>query len=107
MAAAAALPQCLRVFDSGDDVLDAGCDPAVCLVVVVVAYAAGVVASRGADRSDAAVSAVAEDYTAIEHMHDGVAGHDDVVAVGCPALAGDEHRRRCEQMMIWVLTRGR
>jgi hypothetical protein len=71
VAAAAALPEDLPVLEPGDDVLDAGSDPAVCPVVVVVDDPAGVVASRGGDRSDAAVSAVAEDDTTIEEMGDG------------------------------------
>jgi hypothetical protein len=40
------------------------------------------------DRGDAAVSAVAQDWPgAVEQMGDGVAGHDDVVAVAGPAAA--------------------
>jgi hypothetical protein len=46
-----------------------------------------VVASRGDDRRDAAVSAVAEHDTTIEALRHGVAGHDDVVAVAGPTAA--------------------
>lgn len=37
------------------------------------------------------MSAVAEDATTIEQLHHGVAGHDDVVAVTWPTLAGYRH----------------
>jgi hypothetical protein len=47
MAAAAALPEDLPVLEPGDDVLDAGSDPAVHAVVVIADDPAGVVASRG------------------------------------------------------------
>jgi hypothetical protein len=60
LAAAAALSQYLPVFEPGDDVFDAGPDPAVRLVAVVADDPAGLIASRGGDRGDAAVSAVAE-----------------------------------------------
>ena len=40
------------------------------------------------DVMHAAVSVVAKDDTTIEQLHHGVAGHDDVVAVTWPALAG-------------------
>ena len=50
VAAAAALSQYLPVFESGDDVFDAGSDPAVCAVVVVADDAAGVVAAGCGDR---------------------------------------------------------
>jgi len=53
-----------------------------------------VIAARCADRSDAAVSAVAEDETTIEQVRHGVTGHDDVVAVTGPALAAITMRRR-------------
>ncbi|MGH9207267.1 MAG: hypothetical protein ACRD1G_12000, partial [Acidimicrobiales bacterium] len=43
LAVAAALPQDLPVFESGDDVFVAGLDPAVCPVVVVADEPAGVV----------------------------------------------------------------
>ena len=46
LAAAAALSQYLPVFEPGDDVLDAGPDPAVHLVAVAADDPAGFVASR-------------------------------------------------------------
>ncbi len=92
MAAAAALPQYLPVFEPGDDVLDAGPDPAVCAVMVIADDAAGLVAPGRGDCGDAAVAAVAGDVmVAGEQMRDGCAGDDDVVAVTGPALAGDDH----------------
>lgn len=57
LGAGTALSQWLPVFESGDDVFDAGSDSAVCAVVVT------------------------EDDTTIEQLRHGVAGHDDVVAV--------------------------
>ena len=66
VAAAAALAKYLPVLEPGDDVLDAGPEPAMRPVVVVADDTAGVVASRGGDRCDAAVCAVAEGDTAIE-----------------------------------------
>jgi hypothetical protein len=53
VASAAALAQDLPVFELGDDVFDARCDPAVRTVAVVVDDSAGVVASWGGDRGDA------------------------------------------------------
>ena len=50
LAAAAALPQDLPVFESGDDVFDTGTDAAMLSVVVVADDAPGVVAGRCADR---------------------------------------------------------
>jgi len=91
VAAAAALPQYLGVLEPGDDVLDAGSDAAACPVVVVAADGPGVVTSRGGDRCDGPVSAVAEDDTTIEQMRHGVTGHDDIIAVSGPALAGLRH----------------
>jgi hypothetical protein len=85
------LPQYLPVFEPGDDVLDAGPDPAVHAVVVVVDDPADVVAARCGDGRDAAISAVAEDDTIIEQLHHGVAGHDDVLAVAGPAAAPGYH----------------
>jgi hypothetical protein len=61
VAAAAASPQYLAVLEPGDDVLNAGPDPAVHPVGVVADDPAAVVASRGDDLGDAAVAAVAED----------------------------------------------
>jgi hypothetical protein len=91
VAASAALPRYLPVFEPGDDVFDTGSDAAVRPVVVVVDDAAGVVATRCSDGGDAAVAAVAEDLSvAGEQVRDGCAGDDDVVAVAGPALAGDE-----------------
>jgi hypothetical protein len=81
----------LPAVEPGDDVLDAGCDAVVCPAVVVVDDGAGGVASRGGDGRGAAVSAVAEDDTTTEQMLHGVAGHDDVVAVIWPAVAGYRH----------------
>jgi hypothetical protein len=57
--AAAALARYLPVR-SGDDVFDAGCDPAVRPIVVIADDPAGVVASRCGDGVDAAVAAVAK-----------------------------------------------
>ena len=82
---------CRPVLEPGDDVLGAGFDPAVHPVVVVADDPAAVVASRGGDRGDGAVSAVAMDDTTIEELHQSAAGHDDVVAVSWLALAGYDH----------------
>jgi hypothetical protein len=90
-AAAAALTQYLPVFELGDDVFDAGSDPAVSLVVVVADDPTVDSAARTGDRVDATVFAVAEDDTAIEQLGHGVAGHDDVVAVGGPAATNRDH----------------
>jgi len=92
LAASAALPQYLAVFESGDDMFDAGPYSTVRSVVVVVDCAAGLVGPRRGDRRDGAVAAVAEDNTSIERQCHGVAGNDDVVAVAGPALAGSHHR---------------
>ena len=82
----------LPVFESGDDVFDAGPDPAVRPVVVMADDPAGVIATRRSDRRDAAVAAVTEDLLpAVEEVRDGCAGDDDVVAVTGPALAGEDH----------------
>ena len=62
-AAAAALRWCLPVLGPGDDVFDAGSDPAVHPVVVISDDAAGVVAGWVGDSGDGAVSAVAGDDT--------------------------------------------
>jgi len=78
------LPLYLPVLEPGDDVFDAGPDPAVRPVAVVAARGG----DRGGDRRDAAASAVADDDTTIKQLGHGVAGHDDVVAVTWPALAG-------------------
>jgi hypothetical protein len=59
-------------------------------VVVVADDPANCVAARG-DRRDTAVSAVAENNAAIEQFGQGVARHDDVVAVTGPALADYQH----------------
>jgi hypothetical protein len=91
VAAAAALPQYLPVFEPGDDVFDAGPYSTVCSVAVVADYAAGVVAPGRGDRGDAAIATVTGDDTAIEQLCHGVAGNDDVVAVTGPALAGYQH----------------
>lgn len=61
----------------------------VCPLVVVADDPAGLTTSRGGDRCDAGIPAVAEDDTTIEELHHGVAGHDDIVAVTGPAPAGD------------------
>src|ERR1700733_1697827 len=84
VAAAAALTQNLPVFESGDHVLDAGCDPAALPVMVVGHGASGLVASRCGDGWDAEVAAVPEDPSAaVEQVRDGVAGgHDFVSGVG-------------------------
>jgi hypothetical protein len=81
----------LPVFESCDDVLDACSDPTVRPIVVVVDDSAGVVASRGGDRGDAAVSAVTENDMTTDLSGHGVAGHDDVVAVAGPARADGNH----------------
>jgi len=104
VASAAALLQYLPVFESGDDVLGAGPDPAVRPVVVVVDDLASAVSSRGGDRADAAVSAVAEYDMAIDQVSHGVAGHDDVVAVAGPAWADGSHPASVSADGVWVLT---
>jgi hypothetical protein len=91
VASSAALAQYLPVFESGDDVFDAGSGASVIAVVIVMDGAAGVVSPRCGDRGDAAVATVSEDVAATEQVRDGVAGDDDVVAVGGPALAGNDH----------------
>ena len=91
VAPARALAEDLPVFESCDDVLDACFDPAVRPIVVVVDDSAGVVASRVGDRGDAAVSAVTEDYTTTDQVGQGMASHDDVVAVAGPARADGNH----------------
>jgi hypothetical protein len=71
VAAAAALTQNLPVFESGDHVLDAGCDPAVLPAMVVGHGASGLVASRCGDGWDAEVAAVPEDPSAtVEQVRD-------------------------------------
>jgi hypothetical protein len=86
VAAAAALTQNLPVFESGDHVLDAGCDPAALPVMVVGHGASGLVASRCGDGWDAEVAAVPEDPSAaVEQVRDGVAGGHDFVAVVGPS----------------------
>jgi hypothetical protein len=88
LAPSSALPQDLPVFEPGDDVFDAGTGAAVFAVVVVVDDPAVGCSARTGDCVDAAVSAVAQDWPgAVEQMGDGVAGHDDVVAVAGPAAA--------------------
>ena len=62
--AAAALPWYLPVFESCDDVFDAGPDPAVGPVVVIADYPISRVGSWRGDRWDAAVAAVAKDLVA-------------------------------------------
>ncbi len=76
----------LPVFDSGDDVFDAGADAPVLPVVVVADDAAGVVAAGAGDGGGAAVAAVTEDLVlAGEQVCGRCAGDDDVVAVTRPA----------------------
>jgi hypothetical protein len=91
VAAAAALPHYLPVYEPGDGVFDAGDDPAVYLVVVVADDQASGVAAWGRDRGDAAVSVVADNSATIEQLHRGVADDDDVIAVTGPALSSDDH----------------
>jgi len=87
---AAALLEYLAVFESGDDVFDAGSEAPVGLVVAVVDDPAGLVALGTGDGGDGAVAAVTEDrWGAVEQVRDGVAGHDDIVAVTRPAQAPD------------------
>ena len=69
---ARALAEDLPVFESCGDVLDACSDPAVRPIVVVVDDWAGVVASRGGDRGDAAVSAVTEDDMTTDQVGHGM-----------------------------------
>ena len=66
IAAAAALPQYLPVFEPGNDVLAAGPDLPVHPVAVIVDDPAGVVALRGGNRRDAAVSAVSQGDTTMD-----------------------------------------
>jgi hypothetical protein len=78
-----------------DDVFDAGSDPAVCPVVVVVDDPAGVVAAGWGHGGDAAVAAITTDLAfGAEQVHRGAAGHDDVVAVTGPAAPATMTRRR-------------
>jgi hypothetical protein len=81
------LSEDLPVFEPGQDVFDAGPDPTVRPVVLVVDDGARVVTSGGGDGGDAAVAPVAEDFVAGEKVRDGCAGDDDVVAVAGPAAA--------------------
>jgi len=60
------VPQYLRVLEPGEDVFDAGSDPAVRPVVLVADDRAGVVAVRCGDGVDGAVAAVTEDLVAGE-----------------------------------------
>jgi hypothetical protein len=64
----------LPVFEPGDDVFDAGPDPAVHAVEVVADSSSGVVALWCGDRCDAAVAAIAECDAPVEELRHGVAG---------------------------------
>nr|WP_240316609.1 hypothetical protein [Mycobacterium persicum] len=74
VAVAAALSKDLPVFESGDDMFDAGSDFAVRSVGVVADDESGVVACWAVDRGDAAASAVAEGLVVAEQMCDGWRG---------------------------------
>jgi hypothetical protein len=63
VASAAALPQYLPVFEPGDDVFEAGPDPAVHPVMVVV-----------------------DGPASLDQVSHCMAGHDDVVAVAGPSM---------------------
>jgi hypothetical protein len=91
VAAASALTEDLPVFESGDDVFDTGPDTAMQSLVVVADDPTGLVWWWCGDRTDAAISTVAEnDSGAVEQVGDGVWGDDDVVAVARPNRAGGD-----------------